>query len=394
MIQIGTSWTDTEVLQSGLDTSIALLPNATHSHGRWSAALHLASGILWRIPGSFGIARTLGPRYSLRCVLFHDVSNTESPFTRGLNITTTLSNFEAALKFLTKHYTPVRLHDILADPDGRILPPRPVLVTFDDAYASIADFAAPLCWKYRVPAVFFVNASCLDNRQLALDNLVCYAVNTLGLGSINAAARAITGIEDLELRSMAEVFARFLPAISLQLREDFRDALAELVQSSDSALAEDAGLYLSSQQLQTLAASSFEIGNHTYTHVHCRALSRETLCEEIDRNKAELEAVSGTTVRAFSVPYGSSADLTSDVVRHLRLSGHEAVFLSESVANRGGGNVFRFDRVSSHAESDEAFFFEIEVLPRLRAMRNRVFGTRHASPRYGQEIAGAHYGSR
>src|SRR5262249_35670544 len=125
------------------------------------------------MPASFGIARALGPRYSLRCVLFHDVSNAESSFTIGLNVTPTPKSFEAALKFLTRHYTPVRLEEILADPEGRSLPPRPVLVTFDDTYASVANFAAPLCWKYRVPAVFFVNASSLDGKQMALDNLVC-----------------------------------------------------------------------------------------------------------------------------------------------------------------------------------------------------------------------------
>ena len=31
----------------------------------------------------------LGPRYSLRCVLFHDVSDTESSFTKGLGGTIT-----------------------------------------------------------------------------------------------------------------------------------------------------------------------------------------------------------------------------------------------------------------------------------------------------------------
>ena len=101
------------------------------------AALNLVGRTLWHLPGRFGIARLLGPRYSLRCVLFHDISDTESSFTKGLGGTITRKEFEAALKFITKHYTPVSLQDVLADSDGRKLPPRPVLVTFDDAYASV-----------------------------------------------------------------------------------------------------------------------------------------------------------------------------------------------------------------------------------------------------------------
>ena len=342
--------------------------------------LNLAAGTLWYAPGSFRIARMFGPRYSLRCVLFHDVSDTESSFTRGLGGTITRKNFEAALKFITNHYTPVGLQDVIADSDGRALPPRPVLVTFDDAYASVSGFAAPLCSTLGVPAVFFVNGECLDNRRLALDNLVCYVANVCGMGTINAAAQAACGTHDIDLGSLAQVFSHFLPTISLHAREVFRSSLVELARISEGDLAAEAGLYLSSQQLRDLAAFNFEIGDHTYTHTSCRSLSVEEVADEIDRNKAMLEAVSGRKVRSFSVPYGSSADLTTNLVAHLHRSGYEAVFLAEGCANSLRAHRSRLDRVSIKASSDSALFSEIEVLPRLRTLRNWVldstnFGT-------------------
>ena len=174
------------------------------------------------------MARLLGPRYTLRCVLFHEISDTESPFTKGLGVTITRKDFEAALKFIAKHYTPVSLQDVIADSNGQGLPPRPVLVTFDDAYASVREFAAPLCAKFGIPAIFFVNGVCLDNRPLALENLVCYVANQFGLGTINAAIRSVNGTADIEVRSLTEVFSRFLPATSLPGRDAFRSALVEL----------------------------------------------------------------------------------------------------------------------------------------------------------------------
>jgi peptidoglycan/xylan/chitin deacetylase (PgdA/CDA1 family) len=341
-------------------------------------ALNLVGRTLWHLPGRFGIARLLGPQLSLRCVLFHDVSDTESPFTKGLNGTITRKNFEAALKFITRHYTPVSLQDVLADSGGRALPPRPVLVTFDDAYASVSEFAAPLCSKFGVPAVFFVNGSCLDNRQLALDNLVCYVANVHGMGTINAAANAAGGTKEIELRSMTEVFARFLPSISLSARKVFRDALLQLARINDGELAEKAGLYLSSRQLRDLATFNFEIGNHTYTHANCRSLLSGDFAVEIDRNKAVLDAASGMTARSFSVPYGSSADLTADLATHLHQSGYDAVFLSESRANPPCADRFGLDRVSLRTGDDGALFSEIEILPRLRTMRNSLFGPANA----------------
>jgi peptidoglycan/xylan/chitin deacetylase (PgdA/CDA1 family) len=102
-------------------------------------------------------------------------------------------------------------------------------------------------------------------------------------------------------------------------------------------------------------------------------LSAEGFGGEIDRNKAVLEATSGTKVRSFSVPYGSSADLTTDLVAHLRRSGYEAVFLSESRINPPCSDRFRLDRVSIKTGSDDALFSEIEILPRLRTIRNSLF---------------------
>jgi peptidoglycan/xylan/chitin deacetylase (PgdA/CDA1 family) len=334
--------------------------------------LDLVAETFWRMPGCFGIARVLGPAYSLRCVVFHHISAEESPFTTGINVSTTPEKFEAALRFLTTYYTPVRLEDVLTDVGGRGLPPRAVLVTFDDAYASVLEVAAPLCRKYGVPAVYFVNAAFLNNQRLAADNLVCYVANLQGLETINAAVRTVGRTEFSELHSLSEVFSSFFPSITLAEREAFLEALRHLARISERQLAEESALYLTTQQLRALASFDFEIGNHTYSHVHCRRLSREEFGQEIDRNKTELEALSGAKVQSFSQPYGSSKDLTAELTSHLKGSRHEAVFLSESVANLRGADLFRLDRVNPCVQGDDTFFLDLEVLPRLRTVRNRL----------------------
>jgi peptidoglycan/xylan/chitin deacetylase (PgdA/CDA1 family) len=348
-------------------------PEVTASARR--SALNLMGGALWRVPGSFGIADILGSGYSLRSILFHDIADTESTFTQGLGVTVTRKQFEAAIHFIARHYTPVSLQDVLAVSDGQGLPPRPVLVTFDDAYRSVREFAAPLCSALGVPAVFFVNGGCLDNRQLALENLICHMTNLCGIETVNAAIRSVNGSRAIQVRSLNQVFSAFLPQTSLSGREAFRRVLIELARIKDADLAAKAGLYLSSDQLRELAEFNFELGNHTYTHVNCRTLSAGEIAGEIDRNKALLEEISGTKVRSFSVPYGSSADLTADLAHHLRRSGHKAVFLAEGRANTAQNPESNFDRVSIKANTDAAFFSEIEILPRLRRIRNRFLAS-------------------
>jgi peptidoglycan/xylan/chitin deacetylase (PgdA/CDA1 family) len=352
--------------------ALPLFISSQYRGGARRVAMDLAARAAWRMPGCFGFTRMLGPSYLLRCVVFHNISATESEFTRGMGVSITPSHFETVLKFIAKYYVPVRLQDVLDDRDGRSLPPRAVLVTFDDGYASAAESAATLCRKFGVPVVFFLNAAFVDNHRLAPDNLVCYIANTLGIGAINAAARSAEATVAPNLQSLTEVFTRFFPAISLTKRKHFLDALVRIGEISEARLAKAAGLYVTSEQVRSMASLNCEIGSHTYTHVRCRSLSPQTFGEEIDRNKVELESLSGTKVRSFSLPYGSSEDLTADLINHLQSSGHEAVFLSESVTNPRGADPRRIDRVSPRGAGEDVFFFEMEVLPRLRAIRNRL----------------------
>jgi peptidoglycan/xylan/chitin deacetylase (PgdA/CDA1 family) len=318
------------------------------------------------------MARFVGRSSSLRCMVFHNIADEGSPFTAGIAVNTAAKEFEATLKFIKKYYSPVSLQDVLATSEGRELSSNALLVTFDDAYASVVEIAAPLCKQYGVPAVFFINAAFVDNRRLASDNLICYVADLFGMERINAAARSVFPGEAKTYDSLAEVFGVFFPAISLADRELFLNALRDLAGIDEETLARESKLYLTSDQLRSLPSYGIEIGNHTYTHAYCRKLTAKELAAEIDRNKSDLEAMSGTQVRSFSLPYGSAKDMTPELANVLRKSGHQAVFFSESVANPRKLDLFRLDRVNSRAKSDDMLFFEIELLPSLRAIRNRL----------------------
>ena len=313
----------------------------------------------------------LGPEYALRCVLFHNVAEAESPFTRGLHSTISPKNLEAALRFLSTHYTLVSLEDVLASYEGKNLPHRPVLVTFDDSYASINSLAAPLCLKFKIPAIFFINADCLDNRRLALDNLICFFANTLGLDEVNKAIETACAGEP-RVNFLADIFDRFLPMISLATRTKFRKVLVQKLNTSEEDIAARAGLHLSSQGVRKLAEAGFEIGNHTYSHVNCRALSRSEFGEEIDENRRLLEAISAREVRSLSVPYGSSADLTRDLQAHLRRSGYKAVFLAEGRTNPVRADRYQLNRVSTTTGAAATLFSQIEMLPRMRTVKSQL----------------------
>ena len=329
----------------------------------------LPGRVIWHMPFRFHVANALGPRYSLRSVLFHDISDATSLFTSGLGVTLRVSEFEERIRFLAHHYEPVGLEEVLNE-SRNYKSRRHVLVTFDDVYASVALQAAAICQKYGVPAILFVNYRFLDNKDLALDNLICYVANTKGVSVITSVARDISGSNELSLHSVAEIIGDFLPFLSLKTRSAFYERLADVAGIKPSALASAAGLYLSSAQLRSLASTNFEIGNHTYSHIHGRQLMPEDIDHEINDNKAALESITGKKVRAYSAPYGYSADLPSKLVEHLQQSGHRSAFLVEGRVNPPLSDPYHIYRVSVQARNEAEFFSELEILPRLRSIRH------------------------
>jgi peptidoglycan/xylan/chitin deacetylase (PgdA/CDA1 family) len=308
----------------------------------------------------------------LRCVLFHDVSDHTTPFTKGLGVTMGLREFEARIRYLAENYTPVSFQNLL-NGSGNDRPRKPVLVTFDDAYASVLHNAAPICRKWGVPALFFVNACCLNNARLLIDNLITYAVNTFGLAAVNEQIWSMKPEVAGKQYSPSAIFSEFLPSLSLTERKEFEDRLVASTGVRATELARKAGIHLSEQEVKQLSGSGFEIGDHTFSHVHCRALTDTELRDEIDGNRAMLEGLLGRRMQAFSVPYGSSADYTPELAAHLRRVGYQAAFLVESLPNRYPLDFQRLYRVSVHSRSALDFWADLEVRPHLRLVRNRYF---------------------
>ncbi len=94
-------------------------------------------------------------------VAFHDVADTRDQLTADAVTSSTLVTFFDWLR--AESWTPVSLDDIAAAREGRrALPPRAILLTFDDGYRSIYTRVFPLLLAYRYPAVFALVGSWME----------------------------------------------------------------------------------------------------------------------------------------------------------------------------------------------------------------------------------------
>lgn len=322
----------------------------------------------WRVPRPFRCVEILSSSYGLRAVVYHDLSERPSPLVGGLGVSITPQTFEAHLDFITRYYSPVSLSDVVAARDTHDLPPRPLLVTFDDAYASVLRLAGPLLARYNVPSAFFINAGLLGNATLALDNLLCYVASTVGLSVIIDAAGAFDAGHVLDRSaSLHDVIARFTSRLPPDAQQHFSRCVAERAGIDTAHVAATFRPYLDEADVPRLAAFGMEVGNHTLSHAWGRTLTGDALQREISGNAARLSRLSGAAVRGFAVPYGMPRDLTSGVLSEARRSGSRLFFTVTGVANGSAGTSTTIDRVNLTGATDADAFAELELLPRLRA---------------------------
>ena len=154
-------------------------------------------------------------------------------------------------------------------------------------------------------------------------------------------------------------------------RARLADELAERFEVDRVQLRRKSGLCLDPDELPHLADFACEVGNHTRSHLFCRAIVDEAAGDvELVQHKRQLEEWVGAPVRAFAYPYGGRSDATPFVERLLAASGHQATFLVESRPNRRHRPGAPWNRVSLRDRPVSRLNLELEVFPRLRAAKD------------------------
>jgi glycosyltransferase involved in cell wall biosynthesis len=105
------------------------------------------------------LRREFGPR--LPVLLYHHVG----PPVAGTypSLTVTPRRFKEQMRWLSRsgHDSITPAEWLAYCHDGAPLPPKPVMITFDDAYADLADHAFPLLRRYGFGATVFVPTACI-----------------------------------------------------------------------------------------------------------------------------------------------------------------------------------------------------------------------------------------
>lgn len=255
-------------------------------------------------------------------LVFHRIASADAD-PRGIGITP--GSFRSQMEYLSEHYRPLPLGDLIDAKDKGDIPPRSIAVTFDDGYADALLVASPILMALGIPATFFVGSGSLDGKREAWWDLlerVLLGTESLpprlevALGGTRAEHATGTAEERRAAHQALQAQLGVLPVLARQ------EAIEAIVAWSGQPLApRDTHRLLAGSEIAELVRRGFAIGGQTSHHAHLPSESADAIRREIEADRSALERCTGSTPTAFCYPHGA---FTPRVVAAVRDAGYEA----------------------------------------------------------------------
>lgn len=277
--------------------------------------------------GGLGSMHRRRNRDTLTVLMFHRVIAPGSPAWAGANPLFTMSTgfFDELLRFIRRHYSPVGLEDVARARRGEsALPPRALLVTFDDGWADNVEFAAPLLKERMVPAVFFVATGALKSGEAFWqEQLYAAAVMAGPEGDLwrSAAPQNTAGAANFPASIMD-----MISWLEQQGGNAGRDLLRQFAAASETLIPQ----MMTPDDVTRLAEDPlFDFGTHGVSHTPFPHLPNPEA--ELATSWSDLASWCTPPVQSLSFPHGQ---YTPDILSQAMESGYEVIFDSEKVLSR------------------------------------------------------------
>lgn len=295
------------------------LDASSESRGKRQKLAHLVGGLgllplLQRIRA---IVRT-----ELRVLAYHrvrDVIEEQFDFDLAL-VSATPEQFRSQVAWLKREYTPLRLRDVIECIDAdRALPPKAVVITFDDGYDDNYHVAFPILREFEVPATFFVSTGYIDSgAPYAYDWLVhmflCSKADHVVIPELRIEAQMPASRNE-----RAVLAERVLDRIKALPEAGQAAILRRLEADWSMASAPDPDSRpMTWNQLREMHAAGMEIGSHGVHHWMLAQLPQDEMVAEVAGSRETLERELAAPAHVISYPVGGPDAYSQAVVDEVR----------------------------------------------------------------------------
>lgn len=250
-----------------------------------------------------------------RVVTYHRIA----PVNRSLEldpamISATPKGFRQQMYWLARHYNVISIMDILdALTNGTNLPSKAVLISFDDGYHDLLQYAWPTLKQYNLPAVIFVATDFVNhpNKAFWWDRIAAAIYNT------SKTSLTISPF-DLPLPGNPTARKKIVKVVQSHLKTLDHNDMDMLIETICHNLDEpkiSKQVSLDWQQLRQLQNSGIAIGAHSQHHPLLTRIKQQQAREEILGSQENLQHELGNSLPIFCYPNGNHNRAIMSILR-------------------------------------------------------------------------------
>ena len=300
---------------------------------RWTVKTALAETIVRAHERGFASLLARGPERPLvlgyhRIVDdFETIARSEMP-----SMLTSRTMFERHLDCVGRHFEFVSVETIADHMANGIPFTKPVAaVTFDDGYRDVYEQAFPVLQRKGIPATVFVVTDLVGRPFWQVHDRLYHLV-AKAFATWNNPRRELLGLlSNLDLpvddmkrtqqttRTPYDTVSTLLPALAIA---DVRRLMDGIETSVGNGFYNIPGT-LTWPMIAELRRAGWTIGSHTRSHVSLPTEDADTLAEELEGSKAQLEAQLGEPVTHFAYPGGQ---FNPEVIKAVARAGYQVAY--------------------------------------------------------------------
>ncbi len=286
---------------------------------------HPISDLLYRT-GALRLLDGAWGSHRLTVLAYHRINNVNAPDFVGLkaNVSASPEQFAQQMDYVARTFNVIDLA-VLRDHvvDGKPLPSRPLLITFDDGYLDNYEYAYPVLKARGLPAVIFLVTRMIGSDGWPWWDQVVYCFEHT---NCTQAVLPVLGETRLttpdERRVAANALSRHLKIMRDEDKYAVMHDLPELLGVEIPAQR----LFFDWDQARELAANGIACQSHTTSHPILTRIPESDLRCQLTDSRVKLEAELGRPVYAFAYPNGLPSDYNQVALDMLREAHYSLAF--------------------------------------------------------------------
>lgn len=293
--------------------------------------------------------RSVGGRRVLLISYHRVVGDLSSEAARGLpTLNISQSTLRRQLEQVLESHDIVSIDEALAVLAGTRRARRDVaVITFDDGYRDVYEWAFPAMRELHVTGVSYVPSSFVGTRKRLGHDRLWPVLKRMSDGGIEPSALRLSPVQEGWLRAAYQGGVTPNKALERLIAVHATAALYELAEALEEGLGlasqpvPEGQLMMTWDMLRELAAAGWEIGAHTAEHTVLTNQPLEEARREIAECKAVLERGVGRPVRHFAYCNGYYSE---GIARALREQGFLSAVTTEDMPNVPGVDPYALKR--------------------------------------------------